>query len=196
MLISPSFGDLDAAEDRSWIAQHRYFLKRKFMNTGHGKNFLAGSLVNQHYYFDEMEERVQFPAMFPVALLSCALLEKAKQDNYAFETNPVVYTSHHISVDRRLLHTLKSNDRLYLLVTVSETVPAGKGLGEKGFPQQLHRCFGLLSNTVLFSNLLHYVPYCCDCPNGLRLPFSVHFIRPTQISSRARPRPIHYPVYK
>ena len=87
------------------------------MSTGHGKNFLAGSLVDQHYYFDEMEERVQFPAMFPVALLSCALLEKARQDNYAFETNPVVYTSHLISVDRRLLKTLKSNDRLHLLVT-------------------------------------------------------------------------------
>ena len=144
-------GDLDTAEDRSWIAQHRYFLKRKFMNTGHGKNFLAGSLVDQHYYFDEMEERVRFPAMFPVALLSCALLEKAKQDNYTFETNPVVYTSHLVSVDRRLLQTLKSNDSLNLLVTVPETVPAGKGLGKKGFPQQLHRCFGLLSgNRILF----------------------------------------------
>jgi len=144
-------GDIDSVEDRSWIAQHRYFLKRKFMSTGHGKNFLAGSLVDQHYYFDEMEERVQFPAMFPAALLSCALLEKAKQDNYAFETNPVVYTSHLISVDRRMLQTMKSNDRLNLLVTVAETVSAGKGLGHKGFPQQLHRCFGLLSgNRILF----------------------------------------------
>lgn len=144
-------GELDTAGDRSWIAQHRYFMKRKFMNTGNGKNFLAGSLVDQHYYFDEMEDRVQFPAMFPAALLSCALLEKAKQENYAFESNPVVYTSHHISVDRRLLQTLQSNDRLSLLVTVPETVPAGKGLGKKGFPQQLHRCFGLLAgNRILF----------------------------------------------
>jgi len=144
-------GCLDKAEDRSWIAQHRYFLKRKFMSTGHGKNFLAGSLVDQHYYFDEMEERVQFPAMFPVALLSCALLEQAKQDNYAFEVNPVVYTSHLVSVDRRVLRTLKSNDRLNLLVTIPEIVHAGKGLGKKGFPQQLHRCFGLLGgNRILF----------------------------------------------
>ena len=144
-------GNLDTAEDRSLIAQHRYFLKRKYMNTGHGKNFLAGSLVDQHYYFDEMEERVQFPAMFPVALLSCALLEKAKQNNYAFEANPVVYTSHHVSVDKRVLQTLKSNDRLNLLVTTPETVPAGKGLGKMGFPQQLHRCFGLLAgNRILF----------------------------------------------
>jgi hypothetical protein len=132
--------------------QQRYFLKRKFMSTGHGKNFLAGSLVDQHYYFDEIENRVQFPAMFPAALLSCALLEKAKQEkNYAFETNPVVYTSHNISVDRRLLQTLKSNDRLHLLVANVEIVPAGKGLGKKAFPQQLHRCFGLLDgNKILF----------------------------------------------
>jgi len=144
-------GSLDTAEDRSWIAQHRYFLKRKFMSTGHGKNFLAGSLVDQHYYFDEMEERVQFPAMFPAAMLSCALLQQAKQDKYAFEVNPVVYTSHLVSVDRRVLQTLKSNDRLHLLVSPPETVPAGKGLGEKGFPQQLHRCFGLLAgNQPLF----------------------------------------------
>ncbi len=50
-----------------------------------------------------------------------------------------------------MLQTLKSNDRLNLLVTVPEKVPAGKGLGKKGFPQQLHRCFGLLSgNRILF----------------------------------------------
>jgi hypothetical protein len=144
-------GELDSPGDRIWIAQHRYFLKRKFMNTGNGKNFLAGSLVDQHYYFDEMEDRVQFPAMFPAALLSCALLEKAKQEKYAFESNPVVYTSHHISVDRRLLQTLQSNDRLSLLVSLPETVPAGKGLGKMRFPQQLHRCFGLLAgNRILF----------------------------------------------
>ena len=62
-----------------------------------------------------------------------------------------MYTSHLVSVDRRLLQTLKSNDRLNLLVSIPETVPAGKGLGKKGFPQHLHRCFGLLSgNRILF----------------------------------------------
>ena len=145
------FADLDTVDDRSWIAEQRYFFKRKFMSTGHGKNFLAGSLVDQHYYFDEMEEHVQFPAMFPAALLSCALLEKAKQDNYSFESNPVVYTNHLISVDRRLLKALKSNDTLNLLVTKADTVPTGKGLGKKGFPQQRHSCYGLLTgNQILF----------------------------------------------
>ena len=144
-------GDLDSVADRSWVANQRYFLKRKFMSTGHGKNFLTGSLVDQHHYFDEMEEHVQFPAMFPVALLSCALLEMVKQENYDFESNPVVYTNHLISVDRRLLQTLKSNDTLNLLVTKADTVPSGKGLGKKGFTQQMHRCFGLLAgNLILF----------------------------------------------
>ncbi|HEB85719.1 MAG TPA: hypothetical protein ENI68_01695 [Gammaproteobacteria bacterium] len=101
--------------------------------------------------FHDQNKVEQFPAMFPAALLSCALLEKAKQDNYDFESNPVVYTSHHISVDRRLLQKLKSNDRLHLLVAVPRAVPAGKGLGKKGFPQQLHRCFGLSAgNRILF----------------------------------------------
>lgn len=144
-------GDLDAVPDRSWLAQDRYFMKRKFMNTGHAKNYLAGSLVDQHHYFDVLEERVQFPAMFPVALTSCALLEKARQENYAFEANPLVYTSHFISVDRRQLGRLKSNDRLHLLVSGAETVPAGTGLGKAGFRQQLHRCFGLTpANGLLF----------------------------------------------
>jgi hypothetical protein len=144
-------GELDLVKDRSWIADQPYFLKRKFMSTGHGKNFLTGSLVDQHYYFDEMEEQVQFPAIFPAALLSCALLEKAKQENHDFESNPVVYTSHLISVDRRLLQTVKSNDTLNLLVTKADTVPSGKGLGKKGFTQHMHRCFGLLTgNQILF----------------------------------------------
>ena len=65
------------------------------MSTGYGKNFLAGSLVDQHYYFDEVEDRVQFPAMFPVALLSCTLLEKAKQDNVDWESNSVSCRSGH-----------------------------------------------------------------------------------------------------
>jgi hypothetical protein len=70
-------GNLRDIDDRSFIAGPGYFLKRKFLNTGNAKNFLAGSLCDQAYYFDELDDRVRFPEMFPVALLSCALLEKA-----------------------------------------------------------------------------------------------------------------------
>ena len=151
--------DLAGAEDRSWVADERYFMKRKFMNTGNGKNFLAGSLVDQHDYFDELEDRVQFPDMFPAALLSCALLEKASLEDYPFETDPVVYTSHSISVDRRLQAELQSNDRLYLLVGHAEAVPAGSGLGKKSLNQQLFRCFGLLpGNRILFRAEVNMAP--------------------------------------
>lgn len=36
-------------------------------------------------------------------LLSCVLLEQAKQDNYVFETSPIMYTSHIVSVHNRVL---------------------------------------------------------------------------------------------
>ena len=152
-------GDLDDCEDRSWVAGDRYFMKRKFLNTGNGKNFLAGSLVDQHCYFDELENRVLFPAMFPVSLLSCALLEKARLEDYPFEADPVVYTSHFISIDRKLQENLKSNDRIHLLVGHAEEVPAGSRLRRKGFDQQLFRCFSLSSgNRVLFRAEVEMAP--------------------------------------
>jgi hypothetical protein len=39
-------------------------------------------------------------------LLSCVLLEQEKQDNYVFEISPVAYTSHLVSVDKRVLQKL------------------------------------------------------------------------------------------
>jgi hypothetical protein len=142
-------GDLGAIEDRSYPHDSGYFLKRKFMNTSNAKNFLAGSLVDQHYYFDELEGRVRFPAMFPVAMLSCALLEKALQEGYDFYTRPMVYTGHDISIDRLLLEKLKSNDRLHILVQGPEPVPPAKGLGKSDIPQTRYNCFGLVDGNGL-----------------------------------------------
>jgi hypothetical protein len=45
------------------------------------------------------------------------LTEKVRLDIYDFEFNPVVYNSHPISVDRRLLHTMIAVPRLYHLVS-------------------------------------------------------------------------------
>lgn len=144
-------GDPDQYQDRSYVDNNQYFLKRKFMNTGNGKNFVAGSLANQHYYFDELENRVRFPAMFPVALLSCALLEKARQADYDFEGNPEVYTEHKISVDRDLLHNLKSNDRLNILVHGPKDRPLDQGLKGATIRPLTYQCFGLLgSHRILY----------------------------------------------
>ena len=144
-------GALHELTDRSFVENGRYFLKRKFMNTSNGKNFLAGSLVDQHHYFDELEDRVQFSGMFPVSLLSCALLEKAKLEQYDFFQAPMVYVNHAISIDRLRLGRLKSNDPLHILVENLEGVSSKKGLGEIDIPQEHYRCFGLVGNNeILF----------------------------------------------
>jgi len=141
--------DLQTYNDRESIMNGRYFLKRKFMNTSNGKNFLAGSLVDQHLYFDELEDRVAFPGMFPTALLSCALLEKIKQEGHDFYGEPMVYTQHAISIDHRLLSTLRSNDCLNMLVQGPETIISEKGLGKSDIPQIAYNCFGLIHNNQL-----------------------------------------------
>lgn len=144
-------GNLRSVSDRACVDEGQYFLKRKFMNTSNGKNFLVGSLVDQHIYFDELENRVEFPGMFPTALLSCALLEKVKQEGYDFYGKPMVYTSHAISIDRRLLSALKSNDCLHMLVQGPEAVQSKKGLGKSSIPQTAYNCFGLVDdNRVLY----------------------------------------------
>ena len=144
-------GDLAGIPDRSYLPGDRVFLKRKYMNTSNAKNFLVGSMVDQHYYFDELEGRARFPALFPVALLSCALLEKAWHEGYDFYRRPMVYTSHAISLDRTLLSELKSNDCLHILVRGPEKVEGRKGLGRSALPQTRYDCLGLVDgNGVLF----------------------------------------------
>lgn len=126
--------ELHALPDRHYVPGTRYFLKRKFMNTGNAKNFLAASLADQADYFDELENRVSFPEMFPASLISCALLERARHELHDFEREPMVYTAHNLSIDRSLLQALKSNDVLHLLVLQPD---AG---------QQRYHCFGLIKN--------------------------------------------------
>jgi len=151
-----TIGNLRAISDRSNIMDDRYFLKRKFMNTSNGKNFLVGSLVDQHLYFDELENRVEFPGMFPTALLSCALLEKVKQEGHDFYGKPMVYTQHAITIDRRLLSRLRSNDCLHMLVQGPETVLPEKGLGKLDIPQTAYNCFGLIhDNQILYRARVH-----------------------------------------
>ena len=135
---------LDRLPDRIPIPGSPYFLKRKFLNTSNGKNFALAGLADQHEYFDELEERVSFPPMFTAALLSRALLEKAWKEGYDFEHDPMVYTSHQISVDRRLQNRLRSNDRLHLLVEGPIQAPPTKGLGTVAIEQQLYRCLGVV----------------------------------------------------
>ena len=146
--------DLNRQTDRSYIDGARLFYKRKFMSAGNAKNFLSGSLADQSAYFDELEERVRFPDMYPAGLISCALLERARHNQHDFENEPMVYTSHNISMDRKLVQALRSNDVLHLLVDEPTTLTTAKGARH-----QLHHCFGLLhTGAILFRAEISMMP--------------------------------------
>jgi hypothetical protein len=154
-----SLPDLQQAEDRAFLPGTNYFLKRKFMNTGNAKNFVAGSLCDQGYYFDELEDRINFPDMFPASLLSCALLEKAMNEQHDFMTNPMVYVAHNISVDRRLARSLRSNDVLNMLVSGPEIIEGKKGLEQSAMNKLLFNCFGLVQGQqILYRAEVHVAP--------------------------------------
>jgi hypothetical protein len=142
---------LDAVPDRTFVADTGMFLKRKFLNNSNAKNFLLGSLIDQFHYFDELSERVRFPAIFTASLISCALLEKAWLEHYDFERNPRVYVSHRISVDRGLQDRLRSNDRLHILVKGPREVAETRSLSSGRIGQETYWCFGLVEdNKPLF----------------------------------------------
>lgn len=112
----PGLPPLRAAVDRREVGDSGYFLKRKYLTTANAKNFLVGAMVEQSDYFDELADRVRFPELYPAALISCALLERATLAGHDFIREPVVYTSHAISVDRERCARLASNDALHVLV--------------------------------------------------------------------------------
>jgi len=139
------------APDRTLLPGTEIYLKRKFLNTSNGKNFLLGALVDPFPYFDELTERVYFPPMFTAALVSCALLEKARGEGYDFEVNPMVYVAHQISVDCRLQAVLRSNDRIDILIDGPRVVDPGSGLAGSAAERQLYHCYGLVQGRrVLF----------------------------------------------
>jgi hypothetical protein len=150
-------GDLRLHADRSFLTSG-HFLKRKFMTTSNAKNFLCGSLRDQTEFFDELQDKVGFPEMFPCALLSSALLEKALKSHHDFENNPMVYTSHKISVDKQQLTQLKSNDALHILIKPAEN-SAEHDFGEQFSTALDYECYGLVNdNACLFRALISLAP--------------------------------------
>ena len=134
--------------DRCHIGGSGYFLKRKFMNTGNAKNFLSGSLAEQDEYFDELADKTDFPEIFPVSLVSCAMLERALNAGHDFERAPMVYTSHRISIDREHLRNVKSNDVLHLLTKQMERSYSEKGLGGYAVTEQVYQCLGIIDDAI------------------------------------------------
>ena len=144
--------------DRIGVPGTAFFLKRKFLNTSNGKNFVLASLSDPHDYFDELDERVYFPPLYTASLISSALLEKGLAQGYDFAADPLVYTSHRISVDRRLQGELASNDCLHLLTEGPLQPPGREALGVYTVDQQLYRCYGLVHGRVLFRAEVRLAP--------------------------------------
>ncbi|CAD6882252.1 hypothetical protein [Methylomonas albis] len=151
-------GELKIQPDRCFL-NNGFFLKRKFMMTSNAKNFLCASLRDQTQYFDELQDKVIFPEMFPCALLSSALLEKALKWLHDFERNPMVYTSHKISIDRRCLSQLRSNDAVHILIKPAADC-AAHDFGDLNATPLDYECYGLVNNNnaLLFRALISLVP--------------------------------------
>ncbi|NOQ37094.1 MAG: hypothetical protein GQ569_14580 [Methylococcaceae bacterium] len=151
--------DLNDLPDCSTVAGTEFFLKRKYVNNGNAKNFLSGSLAEQSDYFDELAGLAHYPEIFPCSLSSGALLEKAQiEDNHDFKRNPMVYTSHSISVNRNHLKLLKNNDKLHILV---KQLPESKTqtLNQTNIMLRIYECFGVLEGgEVLFRMRMCLVP--------------------------------------
>ena len=150
--------NLNLIPDKTFIPDTEFFLKRKILNNGNVKNFLSGSLVEQSNYFDELTHIANYPEIFPCSLASGALLEKAQLENHDFKRNPMVYTSHEISVDREHLKTLKNDDKLFILVKQHPESEANT-LNQTSIMLRTYDCFGLLdNNAVLFRVRMNLVP--------------------------------------
>ncbi|HLF98048.1 MAG TPA: hypothetical protein VI457_12970 [Methylococcaceae bacterium] len=150
--------ELNKIQDRTTIPGTDYFLKRKYMNNGSVKNFLSGSLAEQSDYFDELTHVARYPEIFPCSLASGALLEKAQLENHDFKLNPMVYTSHEISIDRQHVSQLKNNDKLHILVRQLQE-SSENTLNQTNILLRTYHCYGLLqNNSVLFRMTVNLVP--------------------------------------
>lgn len=150
--------NLNEIPDLTTVPDTGYFLKRKYLNNGSVKNFLSGSLAEQSDYFDELTHIANYPEIFPCSLSSGALLEKAQLENHDFKVNPMVYTSHEISVDRHHVKQLKNNDTLHILVKQLPESPDNT-LNQTNILLRTYHCYGLLKNNeLLFRMTMNLVP--------------------------------------
>ncbi|MDT0593629.1 hypothetical protein [Glaciecola petra] len=148
----PSFTDIKTVDDRSFIANSQYFLKHKYMIVGNAKNFLTSAFAEQSDYIDEFEDKVNFPEMYPLGLLSSALLERAKADEYDLRKNPMIFVSHQLIINKSQLAKLRSNDRLDILV--SEQLPIANNEQKK-----LHYCLAYANDkSPLFQARVELMP--------------------------------------
>ena len=147
----PDLSTLTHATDREYLPDSGFFVKRKFMTTSNAKNFLCSAQQEQSIFFDEIDGKVSFPEIFPCALISSALLEKYQQQGLDFKREPLVYTSHKISIDRVILRQLCSNDCVHILLKQLNN--------EENNPEHVYECYGIVNQKLLlFRALITLVP--------------------------------------
>lgn len=149
----PKLSEVIDSKDRCFITPERYFLKRKYMIVGNAKNFLTSAFAEQSEYIDEFIDKVSFPEMYPLSLLSSALLERAQAVGIDLIKEPMIYTSHKLSIDKKVLKALKSNHSLNILV--SPPSPSN----DKNANYITHHCTCVLStHEILFHAEIQLAP--------------------------------------
>jgi hypothetical protein len=143
--------------DRTTIGKSDYFYKRKYTTNSNAKNFLTGSHVEQSNYFDEVNDKILFPETYCTSLISCALLERGKANGLDFKRNPMVYTSHKITVHSENVAKLRSDQQLHILVGPPINNPAS--IKDRGSALVTHLCVGLNQDkNVLFQGEIELAP--------------------------------------
>jgi hypothetical protein len=149
----PELSEIINSNDRCFITSKQYFVKRKYMIVGNAKNFLTSSFAEQSQYIDEFIDKVSFPEMYPLSLLSSALLERAQAVGQDLIKEPMIYISHKLSIDKSVLNTLKSNHSLNILVS-----PPQKSADENS-AYVTHECTCVLSTQeILFHAEIQLAP--------------------------------------
>ncbi len=146
----PKLPDLNKVQDRSELPSAGFFYKRKFTTNSNAKNFLTASNVEQSDYFDEINNHILFPETYCTGMISCALLERATFSQHDFKRDPMVYTSQKLSVNRRLVAALRSDQKIHLLVSPPQNTDKG---------MVVNRCYGLNQTLeVLFQGEIELAP--------------------------------------
>lgn len=112
----PPMHMLNALPDREFVPGTDYFLKRKYMIVGNAKNFLASAGAEQSLFIDEFADKVDFPEMYPLGLISSALLERAGFEDIDLISHPMIFASIKLCIDKQQLAELRSNDIINILV--------------------------------------------------------------------------------
>ncbi|GAB5380356.1 MAG: hypothetical protein Alis3KO_10080 [Aliiglaciecola sp.] len=148
----PAGIDWGLRADRSFDQGSGCFLKRKYMIVGNAKNFLTSAFAEQSEYIDEFADKVCFPQMYPMSLLSSALLERAQAIGHDLIKNPMIYASHKLSIDQKQLNQLRSNDVLNIVVSPELEIAGSDN-------KVSHLCVGYVKENVpLFSAQIVLLP--------------------------------------